>query len=140
MTDSKFMALAQLISSWSKDPRTKVGCVIVRPDRTIASTGFNGFPRKLYDDPKLLEDRKTKHRLMIHAEQNALLFARERLDGYTLYVTIPPCPSCAVTIIQAGISRVVANPFYDQDAILDYAMSATLFAGAGVAYEEVQDS
>ena len=42
--DIRFLKLATHISDWSKDPSTKVGCVVVGPDREIRSTGFNGFP------------------------------------------------------------------------------------------------
>ena len=51
--DLRFIGLAQHISTWSKDPSTKVGCVVVGEDREIRSTGFNGFPRGIDDD----EDR-----------------------------------------------------------------------------------
>ena len=44
--DQRFIALADHIGQWSKDPSTQQGAVIVRPDKTIAATGFNGFPRR----------------------------------------------------------------------------------------------
>ena len=37
----RFLDLARFIAAWSKDPSTKVGAVLVRPDRTIAAVGFN---------------------------------------------------------------------------------------------------
>lgn len=43
--DERFIELARLVATWSKDPSTKVGAVIVRPYRTVASVGFNGFAR-----------------------------------------------------------------------------------------------
>ncbi len=43
--DEYFIRMAMLVSTKSKDPSTKVGCVIVGPDNEIRSTGFNGFPR-----------------------------------------------------------------------------------------------
>jgi len=107
--DIRFLRLAELISSWSKDPSTKTGCVIVRPDRTIASVGFNGFPRRIKDTPELLNNREEKYKRVIHCELNAILSSRERLDGYTLY-NYPgqSCSRCAVHVIQAGIIKVVA--------------------------------
>lgn len=110
--DSRFLKLAREVASWSKDPSTRVGAVIVRPDRTVASVGFNGFPRKCSDDVELYLDRETKLSRIIHAEMNAILHAKERVDGYTLYVW-PPSPSpaccdrCAAHVIQAGITRIV---------------------------------
>ena len=43
--DEYYIKLAMLVATKSKDPSTKVGCVIVGPDNEIRSTGFNGFPR-----------------------------------------------------------------------------------------------
>ena len=56
--DLRFLELARHISDWSKDPSTKVGCVVVGPDREIRSTGFNGFPRGIEDDDNRLQNRK----------------------------------------------------------------------------------
>lgn len=109
--DLRFLDMAQLVSTWSKDPSTQCGAVIVRPDRTIASTGFNGFPKGCSDAEELYADRETKYARVVHAEMNALLHAREPLMGYTLY-SWPPnfgpsCDRCSAHIIQAGITRVV---------------------------------
>jgi dCMP deaminase len=107
--DRRYLELAQLVASWSKDPSTHVGAVIVRPDLTIASTGFNGFPRRMDDKAEWYEDREVKYSRIIHAEINALVHALERVAGYTLYTwPMLPCDRCAVQVIQAGIGRVVA--------------------------------
>lgn len=103
-----FLKEAKLISELSKDPSTQTGAVIVRPDRTIAAKGYNGFPMGFPDHPRLYADRETKYRLIIHCEMNALLSARERVDGYTLYTwPILSCNRCAVHMVQAGITTVV---------------------------------
>ncbi|USM11532.1 dCMP deaminase [Citromicrobium phage vB_CbaS-RXM] len=91
----------------SKDPSTKVGCVILRPNGTVASMGRNGFPRGIRDDEERLMNREVKNRMTIHAELNALHFALEDLTGATLYATFAPCENCALHIIQRGIARVV---------------------------------
>ena len=107
--DRRFLALAQHIAGWSKDPSTKVGAVIVRPDKTVASVGYNGLPRGVEDTMARLQDRDTKLDLTVHAEINALAFAKESLQFCTLYVwPLPPCIRCATSIIQHGIHRVVA--------------------------------
>ena len=49
--------MAQLVASWSRDPSTQCGAVIVRPDKTVAAVGFNGFPRGADDSPALYPDR-----------------------------------------------------------------------------------
>lgn len=109
--DMRFLAMAEVVADWSKDPSTQCGAVIVRPDRTVASVGFNGFPRGCSDDDVIYEDRELKLARVVHAELNAILHAREPLSGYTIY-THPPgygpsCDRCSAHIIQAGITRVV---------------------------------
>lgn len=109
--DKRFLDTAALVSTWSKDPSTKCGAVIVRPDRTIVSTGYNGFPKGTSDAPELYADRETKYSRVVHAEVNAVLHANEPLEGYTIY-TWPPgfgpsCDRCTTVIIQSGIKKVV---------------------------------
>lgn len=108
--DLRFLALADHISDWSKDPSTKVGCVVVGPDREILTTGYNGFPRGAVDSIDRYSDRTTKMRLICHAEENAVAHAARTgvsLRGTSAYVTWPPCPRCARSLIQAGVVRVV---------------------------------
>ena len=73
--DQRFLDLAAHIAGWSKDPSTKVGCVVVGEDREIRSTGFNGFPRGISDDNDRLTDREKKYPLICHAEENAIMHA-----------------------------------------------------------------
>ena len=103
--DSRFMSMARLVASWSKDPSKKVGAVIVDSKNRVVSLGYNGPPRGVEDDPSV--NRDTKLRRTIHAEGNAILFAQGGTEGCTLYVTHHPCGPCAAIIIQAGIVRVV---------------------------------
>ena len=108
--DHRFIELAKHIAQWSKDPSTKVGCVVVGEDREIRSTGFNGFPRGISDDAERLSSRDTKYPLICHAEENAIMHAARigvSLKGSTAYVTWPPCSRCARSLIQAGIKEIV---------------------------------
>ena len=108
--DIRFLELAKHISGWSKDPSTKVGCVVVGEDREIRSTGFNGFPRGISDDNERLTDRSQKYPLICHAEENAIMHAARigiSLKGSTAFVTWPPCSRCARSLIQAGIKEIV---------------------------------
>lgn len=108
--DRRFLDMAAFVATWSKDPSTQVGAVIVRPDRTIASVGYNGFPRGVSDDDARYADRSLKYPMIVHAEMNAILSAKEPLLGYAIYVTpLAPCATCAGAIIQSGIKRVVAT-------------------------------
>jgi dCMP deaminase len=103
--DRRFLRLASEIATWSKDPGTQVGAVVVRPNRTIASLGYNGFPRGSSD---VYTTREQKLLRTVHAELNAIVSAREPLDGCTIYITpLCPCSTCAGAIVQAGIKRVV---------------------------------
>lgn len=116
----RFLELARHISTWSKDPSTKCGAVIVRPDRTIASVGYNGFPRGVSDDQEIYLDRPRKYERVVHAEMNAILSAAEPVRGYSLYVWPPSegptCNRCAAHIIQAGITHVYFC--YDPDSAI----------------------
>lgn len=108
--DLRFIDLARHISEWSKDPSTKVGCVIVGEDREIRSTGFNGFPRGIDDTSERLEDRNQKYPMICHAEENAIMHAARigvSLKGTMAYVTWPPCSRCSRSLIQAGVSEVI---------------------------------
>ena len=108
--DFRFIELARHIALWSKDPSTKVGCVVVGEDREIRSTGFNGFPRGIDDDEDRLLDRDKKYPLICHAEENAIMHAARigvSLKNSTAYVTWPPCSRCARSLIQAGVKEVV---------------------------------
>ena len=134
LDDQFWLAQAQHYASRSKDPSTKVGCLIVRPNGTMASAGRNGFPRKIADLPERLVDRETKHRLTIHAEMNALHFANENLEGATLYSTFAPSEHCAIHIIQRGIARVVYPNSHDNVAWAEsQARSLALFIEADIA-------
>lgn len=107
--DRRFLELAAFVSRWSKDPSTKVGAVIVDPDRVIVSTGFNGLPRRVMDMPNRYQERDTKYKMIVHGEMNAILCAPRAVRDCTLY-TYPfaPCAVCASMVVQAGIKRVVA--------------------------------
>ncbi len=104
--DTRFLSLAAHISGWSKDPSSQVGAVITDGNR-IVSLGYNGFAAGVHDTSERLVDRATKLNLTIHAEENAMIFAKRDLRGCTVYVTHPPCPRCASKLIQDEIARVV---------------------------------
>lgn len=107
--DERFLKLAEEVATWSKDPSTQVGCVIVDPDTLrIMGLGFNGFPRGMCDHKELYDDRETKYSRTIHAEVNAVLNS-QKTEGMTAYVTAPPCTNCALVLIQSGINCVVCR-------------------------------
>lgn len=106
--DQRFIKLAQHFASWSKDPSTKVGAVIVNDERQVLGHGYNGFPRGVDDCPERYADRKQKYPRVVHAEMNAILNTGVpmALKGAWLYVTLFPCCECAKAVIQTGITKV----------------------------------
>ena len=98
------MEMAETVSHRSKDPRTKVGAVIVSPDNRVVTTGYNGFPVGLSETEERWRD---KYRFVLHAELNAIVNSKTDLTGWTLYTTMFPCENCRNIILQSGISRVV---------------------------------
>ena len=114
--DRRFLNLAREVSAWSKDPSTGVGCILVDADRRVVSLGFNGLPQRVPDTSFWLQDRDIKHQVILHAEQNALLFASRPVAGCTCYTwPLPPCAHCAALLIQAGITDVVAPLAVSED-------------------------
>jgi dCMP deaminase len=150
--DRHFLNLCLEHARMSKDPSTKVGAVIVGPDREICSTGFNGFPRGILDNAERLNDREQKLRLVVHAETNAVLNAARigvSVKGCTLYLAAtdstgvvwggPPCTRCTVEIIQSGIAEIVSYPvkaipsrWHD-----DLKLARELLAECGMRYREI---
>ena len=140
--DVRFVELAMHIANWSKDPSTKVGCVVVGEDREIRSTGFNGFPRGIADDAARLEDREQKYPLICHAEENAIMHAARiglSLKGCTAYVTWPPCTRCARSLIQAGVVEVVYPEEIEvpERWMADFDMSTNMMGEAGLNIRQV---
>jgi len=143
--DARFLELADVVATWSKGPRKRVGACLVRPNRSIASLGYNGPPRGFDDELFLTLPRDEQHKIVVHAEYNALeqLSDSDKLLGsaanLTLYVTpLYPCKHCAEKIVKAGIVRVVAYCGHISD---DWAESAkiaeNIFKHAGVDYVPV---
>ena len=106
--DRRYLALARLVASWSKDPSTQVGAVLVSPDNHVISVGYNGFPAGMDDAPERYNNRSEKYSRIIHAEMNALLCAPVGLHRSTLYTSLPPCDRCTVMLLQAGVHRFVS--------------------------------
>lgn len=136
--DKRFLELARHIASWSKDPSTQVGAVIVDNNRRIVSTGFNGFPRGVEDSSERLNNREIKYEMVLHAEDNAIISATEPLVGYTIYVwPLGPCSRCAIKLIQCGITRIVYPKEVDlpERVVENHKLSALLLSEAGISVD-----
>lgn len=113
MTSSKiekikiFAEMALSHSKLSKDPSTKVGALILRPNLSICSGGYNGMPIGYPETPEIWENRELKYKIVKHAEENAILFSTDpTLSGYIMIVTHFPCPLCAGDMVQRGIKEL----------------------------------
>jgi dCMP deaminase len=142
----RYIQLAADISSWSKDPNAKVGAVVVGSKGQVLSQGYNGFPRGVNDHVERYNDRKEKHKYVVHAEMNAIYnasYTGVSLDGATIYVYgLPVCNECAKGIIQVGIkSVVVATPEWlevNTKWVDSWLCTISMFDEAGVGYEWIR--
>jgi len=136
--DKRFLQLAEIVSSWSKDPSTQTGAVITDDLNRVISVGFNGFPIGVKDHKERYENRELKYKMIVHCEMNAILFAKGGCENCTLY-TYPllSCSRCAASVIQAGITRCVA-PKLDPESPLgkrwseELELSLLMFKESGV--------
>jgi dCMP deaminase len=134
--DRWFLGMAEYVASASKDPSTRTGAVIVDGARRVVGIGYNGFPRGVKDLPERYADRSLKYKMVVHCERNAILFARGRTDGCTLYTwPFMSCSVCAGMVINAGIVRCVA-PAASSELLSrwgeDLDIARTMFEEAGV--------
>jgi dCMP deaminase len=136
----RYLRLAAEVATWSKDPNTQVGAVVVGSKGQILSQGYNGFPRGISDSNKRLNDRDIKLSLIVHAEMNAIFnasYSGVSLDGSTIFIHgLPACSECAKGIIQVGIKRVIVSkqcienkPHWNDS----WNKSKAMFAEAGIA-------
>jgi dCMP deaminase len=108
--DEYFINITREVAKRSKDPSTQVGCVIVDQQNRPISFGYNGFIAGA-NESYLTRERPQKYYAVIHAEMNAILFAKRDLEGAKLYATYACCENCLKFIIQAGIKTVIyENP------------------------------
>jgi dCMP deaminase len=138
--DRRYFLLAKHVSSWSKDPKAKVGAVLLNRQGWPIALGYNGFPAGVEDNVERLENGTLKNAMVVHAEQNALLCSGSAAREGILYVYGKPvCPRCAVLIIQAGIKQVLGiqpdparNP--TSDTHKSGTISLKMFSEAGVTF------
>lgn len=137
----RFFNLALHVSEWSKDPRTKVGSVVVNDLKQVIGLGFNGFPRGVEDYSFRYENRDVKLLYVSHAEQNALDNCFTDPRGATLYASLFPCCHCTKSIIQRGIRHVIA-PQPDPTrfgAPLHFEVSLKMMREAGILFTAIED-
>jgi len=142
--DKRFLELARLVSTWSKDPSSKIGAVAVDPsNRNILSLGYNGFPRNIEDSEYRLTTRETKLQMVVHAEMNCIYNASFNgvclRDSHLYVFGLPVCSDCAKGVVQVGVSRVVMPKQSIPDSwTSSWERSSELFREAGVEYVFLQ--
>jgi dCMP deaminase len=137
--DAMFMRMVYLVETKSKDPRTRIGSVLVRDNRVIA-TGYNGFGVGVADWPERYNDRETKYSFICHAEFNGVLqCARMGISSLntTLYTPGFPCSECCKAIVQGGISEIVLhkqwpNLVYSEKWVKSFEISKQMTTEAGI--------
>ncbi len=105
--DEYFMKIAETVAVKSKDPSSKMGCVIVDPKKRVISLGYNGMLQGADESKMTLSERPMKYYFAIHSEMNAILFAHQDLTGCTVYNRVATCENCLKYCLQAGIKRFV---------------------------------
>ena len=105
--DEYFLKIAETVALKSKDPSSKMGCVIVDPKKRVISVGYNGMIQGADESKMTLSERPMKYHFVIHSEMNALLYAHKDLTGCTIYNMTATCDNCLKHCLQAGIKRFV---------------------------------
>jgi len=132
--DDYFMDLAQIVKEKSKDPRVKVGAVLVsNKDHRIVSTGYNGLKSGIDESVLDWTNRDQVKDLIIHAEENAILYARGDYSDSTLYITTSPCCSCIRLISAVNITRIIY-----EDSYKDILKSKELAKIFGIEFNRIQ--
>jgi len=137
----RFIKLAHEVATWSKDPSTKVGCILVK-DKKVISTGYNGFPKGISDSFDRLMDREQKYEMTVHAEINAITTAALHgvsTEGATAYITFNPCSRCAAVLINAGVDLVYVSTANDIPTrwLENFILASKMLAEAGVEYQTI---
>lgn len=127
----RFLEMAELTATWSKDPNKKVGAVIVDSNRRVLSVGYNGLPQGM--DDSLISDKEWKLKRIVHAEINAIANCPTRITDAYLFITHPPCSECAKNISAYGFKgvyflnkNVLKSPHWNFD------VSSEIFSQCGI--------
>jgi dCMP deaminase len=105
------MKLAETAMLRSADPWQKVGCCLLRHDNSVASLGFNGFPKGMLEN---WDNREERRKFVVHAEQNALRYVKPG-ECYLAATTLLCCNDCLKALASYGIKTVVYKDLYEFD-------------------------
>lgn len=139
--DETWMEICEVIAKRSKDPKRKIGALIVNDEHKIISIGYNGMPNTRHgiDNDKIYPWTKvgntpedTKYAYVVHAELNAILNAAsngQSVKNCTLYVTYNCCNECCKAVVQSGIKKVIYKDSKDK---LMYNIGRQMLYNAGI--------
>lgn len=135
--DDRWLELAKVVASWSKDRSRGCGAVIVDDRQNVVSLGWNGFPRGVDDNVDSRHERPAKYKWTEHAERNAIYNAAANghaTRGCVMVIPWYPCADCARAIIQAGIQGIVCvEPVWDDPVWgADFTIAMEMMAEAGL--------
>lgn len=125
--------LALSARSRSEDPYHRVGCALMRHDRTVAALGYNGAPPGVDID---WTDRDLRRRFVIHAEANALRYVHPG-EVALLAATMMPCSNCVLLAASYRISRIVYVEGLDPE-VYDVPFTERLAADCGIQMERIK--
>jgi dCMP deaminase len=143
--DEYFLLQAMIASFKSKDPSTKVGCVIVDKNNHQVTMGYNGMVAGIDEGQlpwgkiKTVPLEHQKYSYVVHAETNAILHTNKALDDCKAYVTLFPCNECAKLIASKNIKEVIY--LSDKHRELETnKIAKKIFDLAGIKYRQVEMS
>ena len=116
--DLRYLDLAKHISTWSKDPSTKIGSVAIGKNGQVLSQGYNGF---LPSSKHVSRIRDNHEQSTVHAEQNAISYAAKcgvSVNKCTAYITHYPCIICTRLLLAAGIESIKYLHDYKNDPLV----------------------
>jgi len=124
--DEYFMEITNIVKKRSNCIKRKVGCIIVDDnEKIILSTGYNGSPRNMKNcmeggcircnNKEIKSGEKLDECICIHAEENGILYLKNKTKEMTMYVSNRPCLTCLTKIVQIGIKRIIYMEEYPYD-------------------------
>ncbi|MBT7610180.1 MAG: dCMP deaminase family protein [Bacteriovoracaceae bacterium] len=141
--DEYFLLQAMIASFKSKDPSTKVGCVIVDKNNHQVTMGYNGMVAGIDEGQlpwgkiKTVPLEHQKYAYVVHAETNAILHTNISLEDCKAYVTLFPCNECAKLIASKKINEVIYLSDKHRDLETNK-IAKKIFKLAGIKYRTVK--
>lgn len=115
LKDRIFLGMALQLAELSTCLRLQVGCLLLRPDGSIAGGGYNGSLPSMGHCSTATCNPHSRCYNTRHAERSALDYSGESLIG-TAYVTHEPCLACTRDLVARGCRRIVYGAPYSSSS------------------------